>query len=498
MLVQPRSRRSTFAGCLALLCGPALAAAAPVPADQITRRDAALGYVTLDRALIEHPPAGGDRDAAVKRFDWITHFAFRGQFARSVGLMRDLSDDLLPPELDGPADRAARSLRVGATPAVFVAGEDAAPQIVVRPLLEAVADAPATLTLRLRRDGDEAAAQTFEVDPAAGSTLRPTPPAAGHYLWEAVTPAGHVWPLGTWDSVPRRPSELRDELSAKLDDFDTQDVALRRAAAALRSRLKLLADAPGDEWAASFLANRYELGRELPRETDELLAGRDPYRDRPGDYWRTLDHVGDGPPLSIPARVYAPPSAVDKIERGGRVPLVIALHGAGGDENLFMDGYGAGQLKTLADRYGFVAVTPLTYSAMADLRSPDLIVTAMGELYPIDAKRVYVVGHSLGAMLAGLWEGQRPDLWAGAGLIAGGKPDAQLQPNGGGDPARIPTFVAAAEFDGIFPPAAQRKSVAAAEAAGAKVSLRVYPDEGHVSVVDAALGDVMAEMMSDE
>ena len=494
MPVKPCPRRACFAGFLALLCGPLLAG--PVPADQITRRDAAFGYVTLDRALVEHPPAAGDgRDRVVREFDRITHFAFRGRFARSVGLMRDLSDQILPPELDAPADRAARSLRVDATPAVVVAGDTDAPQVVVRPLLGAVADAPPTLVLRLRRDGEASAEQSFEVDPAAGSTLHPTPPPAGHYLWEAVTPAGRVWPLGTWDSVPRRPSILRDELAARLDGFDTEDAELRRSAAALRGRLKLLADAPGDEWAASFLADRHQLEEDLPRETDELLAGRNPYRDRPGDYWRTLDHVGDGPPLSIPARVYAPPSAMRKIDAGQSVPLVIALHGAGGDENLFMDGYGAGLFKALADRYGFVAVTPLTYSAMADLRSPDLIVTAMRELYPVDAKRVYVVGHSLGAMLAGLWEGQRPELWAGAGLIAGGKPDAQLQPNGGGSPARVATFVAAAEFDGIFPPAAQRKSVEAAQAAGADVVLRVYPDEGHVSVVGAALGDAVGDLL---
>ena len=341
-------------------------------------------------------------------------------------------------------------------------------------------------------------AARLAVDPAQAPS-RPLPADAlppGHYQVEAVTPAGRAWPVDTLDVVPRRPSDLRDELLAEVDAAATQNPDLRASLLALKSRLNLLRDAPDADWPASFLADQCALERDLPREADALRAGRDPYANRPGDYWRTFDAV-DGPPLSIPARVYAPPAAMERIARGQTVPLVIALHGAGGDENLFMDGYGAGELKRLAEEYGFVAVSPATERAMFDLRSPKVLIDEASALYPVDARRVYVVGHSLGAMLAGLWAGQLPELWAGAGMIAGGKPGAQLV-SGDGRASPVRAVVAAAGYDTLFPPAAQHNSAAAAQAAGAAVTERLYPDEGHVSVVGVALPDVIREVMSAE
>ena len=493
MLVLRRLRYAATWVVLSALAVPAVpAVAAETPA--VTRRDVATAYVAFDRGMIEHPPAGEARAGIVRRFDRMTHLAFRGRLEAAADAMLDLTDDVLPAD---PADRAARSLRVTATPGVFVAGEDGT--LALR-WLRSVDDAP-PLTLRLRRDDGEEAV-SFATDPAGADQgtdqtwhLPADTLATGHYSVEAVTPAGRAWAVGALDVVARRPSELRERLLAELDNAPTQDPALRRSLLALRSRVGLLRDDPDPSWPASFLANLADLERELPREADALLAGRDPYANRPGDYWRTFDAV-DGPPLSLPARVYAPPAAMDKIARGDRVPLVITLHGAGGDENLFMDGYGAGELKRLADRYGFVAVSPATERAMFDLRSPGVIVDAVSALYPTDAGRVYVVGHSLGAMLAGLWAGQLPDRWAGVGMIAGGKPGAQLVPAGGGRAVAVPVVVASAGYDTLFPPASQHASAAAARAAGARVTEREYPAEGHVSVVGAALPDVIAALLA--
>ena len=50
----------------------------------------------------------------------------------------------------------------------------------------------------------------------------------------------------------------------------------------------------------------------------------------------------------VPFRVFAPPTSDD----GAKRPLIIALHGAGGDENMFMDAYGAGDSFAAGLTYG--------------------------------------------------------------------------------------------------------------------------------------------------
>ena len=480
-----------FAAAVALAL-VALVSAAPttgpgrVADADVTRRDAARAYVLLDRALTENP---GHPEQA-QEFDRVTRHTFRGNHALAVTRMLALADEVLPAEQNTPANRAARSLRAVADPPTVVAGEGQV-TLSVRPVRDVPADAP-PLTIRLR--GADSA-RDFQTDPAMGGvlTVNATDLSPGRYVVEAVASAGDAYEIGDVHVVTARPSQSRETLLARLDALpSTADAALTQAAAALRARTDLLQDAPDPARPTAFLADIAALQISLAGELASLERGRDPYQNRAGDHWRTLD-AADGPPLSIPARVYAPADALDL---GRPLPLVIALHGAGGDENLFMDGYGAGLLKRLADERGFVAVSPLTYAAMFDLRSPGLIVDAMAEAYPIDRSRVYVVGHSLGAMVAGLWCGQRPDLWAGAGMIAGGKPHAQFLSATGGSMSGVPAVVAGAGFDRIFPLESQRRSAEAARLAGADVTFVGYADEGHVSVVGASLSEVVDRLLT--
>ena len=131
--------------------------------------------------------------------------------------------------------------------------------------------------------------------------------------------------------------------------------------------------------------------------------------------------------MQVPLRVYVPEQA----KAGEPMPLVIVLHGAGADENAWFEAMGAGEIKRLADKHGFIVVSPNTYWVMPNPNGLKGIVETMSVEYAIDPSRVYVIGHSLGSMAAAGHGDGAPDALAGAVLIAGGSipPDAAICPD---------------------------------------------------------------------
>jgi predicted esterase len=76
-----------------------------------------------------------------------------------------------------------------------------------------------------------------------------------------------------------------------------------------------------------------------------------------------------------------------------RPPLLLALHGAGGSENMFMDGYGNGKIRRLVQQRGWILVSPRMQSGI-QLAS---FTKQMVELLGADPDRVFLLGHSMGA-----------------------------------------------------------------------------------------------------
>lgn len=94
-------------------------------------------------------------------------------------------------------------------------------------------------------------------------------------------------------------------------------------------------------------------------------------------------------------RIAFPPTALGARGRQRPVNVVIALHGAGGSENMFFDAYGNGLGATLALRRSWVFVSPRTgATAVADvlawLRGPRRL----------NVGRVFLMGHSMGGGVA--------------------------------------------------------------------------------------------------
>jgi poly(3-hydroxybutyrate) depolymerase len=272
---------------------------------------------------------------------------------------------------------------------------------------------------------------------------------------------------------------LRTANERRLSQIDTRDPRIFQAWVACRARNALLSDRPSEDELGQYFIDPLQLQSDVEAEIQALQRGEDPYVGRTGEHFRAIPAGA----MYIPAWVYAPPSVKD----GKPMPVVIALHGAVADESIFMQGYGSGEIKRLANERGFIVVAPSTYWVMPNPSSLEGITAAIGADYPIDRSRIYVIGHSLGAMAAASMAARHPKELAGAALIAGRKID-KTEPT-------CPVLVLAAELDPLVPVEELRKSSEAAAAAGLPVEFRQIKDAGHVLACDEALEEAIAWLL---
>jgi pimeloyl-ACP methyl ester carboxylesterase len=196
-----------------------------------------------------------------------------------------------------------------------------------------------------------------------------------------------------------------------------------------------------------------------------------------GDQWLALG-LPDG--RSVPVRVAVPEGLAADAPR----PLVLALHGAGGSENLFFDGYGAGAVVREAGRRGWIVAAPR--SAGFGAAPTAAIVDELARLYPVDRDRVFLVGHSMGAMQATAAAGAGPSRYAGVAALGGGGTVRKSD-----ELAALPHFVGIGSADFARRGALRLRDDLAA--AGVRsITFREYPDIEHLAIVQVALGDVFA------
>src|SRR5262249_23064216 len=170
-------------------------------------------------------------------------------------------------------------------------------------------------------------------------------------------------------------------------------------------------------------------------------AGKDPFAGRTGDIKR--HYLLDAAKEILPYRLYVPAAYT-----GAKAfPLIVALHGLGGTEDSFFDGYEK-RLPALAEQHGYIVAAPLGYrvdgsygwglgNAPADpttrrtqeLSEQDVmqVLARVKRLYKIDEGRIYLMGHSMGAI--GTWKiaPKYPDIWAAIAPISGSGVPATLE-----------------------------------------------------------------------
>ena len=343
-----------------------------------TRGDLALAYREVERSLALAGALSEARRVEVNQaFDRATLAFFSGQTGRALRSLRELALGIR-----GESPSAAAALPASATldPPVWVRGGG---PVQVRLPAPWAGDVP--LELRLRSvegtriwvrsavEPGEPASRSFRVD-----RLR----RAGVYVLEA----GPGVPLARFTVCEEDPEFVRDRLRARLDAQPTHP-----GSQVVQARLGLLTRRPNPQDTTQVLSDLPRLMAELRREVALLERGQDPYRGLPGSRWRPF-RVGS---RSVGLRVFAPEVA----REGEPLPLVVAFHGAGGDENMFAWGYGRGVMQELAERHGFLLATPRTEAFLRDPgASFDALLSALARDYPIARGRIYAVGHSLGVM----------------------------------------------------------------------------------------------------
>lgn len=287
---------------------------------------------------------------------------------------------------------------------------------------------------------------------------------------DSLTVALSGSPLAAPPAAPTRlvkgkaPSAARDAFLARLAKVDSTG-PLMQAVVSARARAALLVDVPSVDRSAEFLVDPARLAVDVEREVRALEKGRNPYARYAGDLWRSFRGANAS---VIPYRIVASSSVATSRKP---VPLMIVLHGAGGDENMFIDAYGAGITPTMAKTSGVLVVSPATTAFGAAPENLDALLAQLRVEYNVDSSRVYVVGHSMGAGVSARLAAQRPTVFAAAVCLAGG---AVVKVDGA-----PPMLFVGAELDPLIP----AKNVQAYATATPTATYRLLPHEGHTLMV---------------
>jgi predicted esterase len=251
--------------------------------------------------------------------------------------------------------------------------------------------------------------------------------------------------------------------------------------------------------ATGFSGERMEFDRELQlAETlakrllasgappSGALGGVDPLAGLEGDLRLAYTSPADG--VRVPFRIFVPPGA----GAGKPMPLVVALHGAGGDENAFMDRY-SGLYKKEAGTRGYLAVAvngrgPYTgYRGAAEndvLEVTDLVQ----KVWKVDPDRVYLMGHSMGGMGTVAIGFDHAERWAAIAPIAGyGQGEAAAAQLA--KAPRLPVFIGQGDRDALVPVEGARAFQQAAKASGRDLVYEEKAGVDHLLIVDQVIKD---------
>ncbi len=203
--------------------------------------------------------------------------------------------------------------------------------------------------------------------------------------------------------------------------------------------------------------------------------------------------------------------ASSKVDPDVPAPLIVALHGMGGDANFIV----RDRLVDLAEENGYVVVGPMGYNEVGWYGSPVIAFgnngpepANLGELseldvlnvaaiatseFNIDANRQYLLGHSMGG--AGtIFMGQKhADRWAAIAAIA---PAAfMMQPTQEEVLAPlkelgVPVMITEGADDNVVPPDSVRTWAAALERMGMEHEYHEMPGLDHGTIIGASMPEI--------
>ncbi|MCE9565168.1 MAG: hypothetical protein K8U57_24310 [Planctomycetes bacterium] len=269
-------------------------------------------------------------------------------------------------------------------------------------------------------------------------------------------------------------ADLKPRLAALKKAADGWEQIETLEQATVRDRVKPLLDLAAGEVsdtdipAAAWLAN-----------AESMLDGKPffTWRKR-GQYWLSVPLGGK---KTVACRVFIPAN----LDKDKPVPVVFAFHGFGVGANTFFEAYGAGQIVKECDKRGWVLIAP---ESGLGYESPpvEVILEKLAERYPLDPKRVFLVGHSLGGVRTFIL-GMTGKFTAVAVLAGGGKLPMKSEAI-----AMLPVFIGVGDKDtlGLTGAKSLHKSLVDMGAKG--VTYKEYVGLEHLTIVREALPDVFA------
>ncbi len=222
-----------------------------------------------------------------------------------------------------------------------------------------------------------------------------------------------------------------------------------------------------------------------------LKEGQDPLATERGDLALAYRSGFDG--KLVPYRVFLPAS----YDKSKKYPLVVLLHGAGGDETNFLEAYN-GLWPKLAEQRGYILASvngrgPVSGYAKNNGGEQDVfdVLALMKDRNSIDTSRVNQGGHSMGA--AGTWTLglSHADKFAGLIPIAGSSaavlPGIEAQLKAG---RKLPVMMVCGVKDALVAVAGCRTVAEKAKALDYPVKYSEYPGADHLSVAVISVPDV--------
>jgi predicted peptidase len=220
-------------------------------------------------------------------------------------------------------------------------------------------------------------------------------------------------------------------------------------------------------------------------------SGKDPFKNRTGDQER--HYLLDGANEIMPYRVYVPTTYT----AAKPAPLVIALHGLGANEDSFFDRYDK-LPPQLAEKHGFLMAAPLGYRVDGFYGSPigsgvdaaaqqkqqlsekDVmeVLRRMRAAYNVDTSRIYLIGHSMGAIGTWYLGAKYADIWAALVTFAGTGSRQSVERM-----KALPQFVVHGDADRTVPVTGSRTMVDEMKKLGMNVTYVEVPGGTHTGVV---------------
>lgn len=200
-----------------------------------------------------------------------------------------------------------------------------------------------------------------------------------------------------------------------------------------------------------------------------------------------------------------------KVTKDKKNPLIVALHGMGGDGNFLV----RDRLVDLAEEGGYIVVGPLGYNVsgwygspviamggrpieppnLAELSEKDVltVLDMMRKEFSVDDNRTYLLGHSMGGAGALFLGSKYPSNWAALASIA---PAAFLMQKDSGDylgkikAANIPVMIVQGEKDTVVPPVNTRTWADTMKKTDMKHEYMELPGGDHGTVISDGMPNI--------